>query len=345
MVIMILSVIGVVLFVVGISFVFRGYLSVRSESSVVPRPDYEALQKNFNLIKESGLKVKNELESVKIESNNTRAALKAAQRSEEGLRHEIERLKQSIEKDEAQLLETIGRLEDFKTDQKTFKITDADSQSKAEGLNKELAGMEEKLVDQAKGSLEIIESLRLEIKTLKETQRHQQSSAEGFQQQMDALHQQKDKELSETVKFVEDLNAENDSLKTQTENSKVQIQELESRHAKTKEEHQRQLEITLKAVDSLKSENESLKAKSADIEDIATLKELNARLREQEKAAQYELAKSRAQAAGLEKICADFKAKFEGMEQLEEELKKAKEKLETLEKENSLLKGPQDKPV
>ena len=41
-----LSLLGVIFFVIGISFVFRGYLAVPDGDTIIPRLDFEKLQKN-----------------------------------------------------------------------------------------------------------------------------------------------------------------------------------------------------------------------------------------------------------------------------------------------------------
>ncbi len=360
MAVVILGILGVILFVIGISFLFRGYLAVPQEGSMVPVSEHESLQQALNATKTSEQKIRNELAAATSELNGQRESLAGAQNSEENLRKEIARLKNDLEKNEAQLIQAIGQLDDFKLQGESQKQAGAVVESKTKEVESQLFQAQEKLVDQAKGSLEIIGSLKAEVNALKDSTSKQQTVAQGAQKQIDEIKGQKEKELADTLKTIEGLKSENNSLKAQIESCNSTIQEFDSKISETKDDRKQQLEITLKAVeelkvenevlrvkvqqdlndlDSLKKENEVLKSKVLEGEDMATLKELNAQLMEKEKAAQYELAKSRAQASGLEKICADFKIKFEGIEQLEEDLKNTKVAIEILKRENASLKA------
>jgi chromosome segregation ATPase len=74
------------------------------------------------------------------------------------------------------------------------------------------------------------------------------------------------------------------------------------------------LEGAIITIEGLKGKNKDLELSNRALqEDFKSTEELNAQLREKEKIMQYELAKNRAQALGLEKICEDFKKQIEEM--------------------------------
>ena len=67
---------------------------------------------------------------------------------------------------------------------------------------------------------------------------------------------------------------------------------------------------------ALKKEKEELTQREAElIRNLQKLKEFNAYLLEKENILEYELAKNRAQALGLEKICEDFKIQLDRVDQ------------------------------
>jgi len=260
---LILSIAGVILFIAGISFAFRGYFSVPSGDAVVPRPEFDSLKRSLTALKDAELKAQNDSYAAKKEAEELKRLLSATAASEDNLRKEVDRLRQESQELGRQLAETVVKLEELKSEGESL---EAAPQSAAG-----LGPLQEKIVDQAKGALEIIKSLQ----------------------------------------------AQNEQLKKAVETEKDKAGDIRATLSQIEDEYQSKLLAAASAGGEVKEENQSP---------------------EKEKALEYELEKSRAQAATLEKICADFKAKFADFEQVKEDLKKAQNELQFLQEENKRLK-------
>ena len=299
MIVIILSIVGLVLFVAGISFIFKGYSALPKQDAVTPRLEYERLKNEFLSVQESEKRTQRDLKMSRLELEAVRESFDMTRREEEGLRAEFEKLKSYSEEfknaNETQMAPLIAQIEDLKQKNSLLKADEENYKIQIAQFEETMAGLKQKTIGQAEGSLELINHLQAEVVSLKE-------GKDSSQPQLQKLQD----ELAEAKKTLDGLKEELAEAKKTIEKSNAEI--------------------------------DSLKAKENGTAQDSKLKMANAQLLEREKAAQYELAKTKAQVAGLEKICADFKAKFENIEELEEELRKAKNRLAVLEEENNVLK-------
>ena len=127
------------------------------------------------------------------------------------------------------------------------------------------------------------------------------------------------KQLAKMAAAIEQLRTEKNELLTQMKIDKDQAAEQFNARttAANKTEFQAlsdKLVESIAAIEELKRENKNLGQSNWSLkEEFKKVEELNAHLMKKEKMMQYELTKNRAQALGLEKICADFRARIETM--------------------------------
>jgi hypothetical protein len=133
------------------------------------------------------------------------------------------------------------------------------------------------------------------------------------------------------------------------EKTALQMREMEDTLAKTREENlllkdakklleaklsvveddfKKQLEDAKSIVQSLTGEKEATQQRTVDLEqNVEKLKELNATLIDKAKILQFELNRQRAQATGMERVCANFKTQLEELFNTVEKTKKDNERL------------------
>jgi len=162
------------------------------------------------------------------------------------------------------------------------------SVARIEALEEELRAASEKGVTQAKESMAAIEALAKENEALKAAQADKSADAAAQQQ-------------------IEQLRQDNGLLQTQVEAAQVKLTQLGE-----------ELQIANESMARLKSERDALAAQGSpagELEGLRAsnqqLKEANAKLIEEVQTLQYESARNRAQASGLEKICENYKMQLE----------------------------------
>ena len=57
MIVLVLGAVGVVLFVIGVSFALQGFWAIPQAKAIVPRKDYDVLEKSLLILKESEKKL------------------------------------------------------------------------------------------------------------------------------------------------------------------------------------------------------------------------------------------------------------------------------------------------
>ena len=194
--------------------------------------------------------------------------------------------------------------------------------NKIEELEEELRAFSQKSVTQAQETMAAVDTLTKENQTLKEQKSKQDEEIHKqfvlAQDQMQQMHQdntslqvqlqssqakvielqelavvvrkQVEGEIAQARAVMEQLKAERDAFLTNREASVQSVQAL----TREFEEVKAQYEALLGEAEGLRLTN-------------AKLKELNDHLMEKNQLVQYELAKHRAQASGLEKICENYK--------------------------------------
>ncbi len=333
LIIVALSAAGILLFVIGISFAFHGYRSIPNTGTMVARIDFETLKRNFNISKESEEKLRSELAATQAELTAVKENFQSTQKTIENTHRQLEKIKADsedlISRRAAEIQEFKAQIDGLEAENHILKKEGEDEKNKARAAESELASIREAAAIQAKGAIDLIESLKKEIETLK----NNTAGAETFKTQLDTVKSQ-----------LGQCQAENKSLNEKVEQDGVRIKQLLDATTMLKGDYERQIDELVKTIENFRSENEALKTNKIQDGESARLKELNEQLVQREKDAQYELAKSRAQAIGLGKICEDFKAKFEDIEQLKEDLRRAKAKLILLEQENAEMRKAKNSP-
>ena len=169
-----------------------------------------------------------------------------------------------------------------------------------------------------------------------------------FEEQIQAVRQEFDGQLARANETIAHLEKENQGLRPSSQDLSDQEKAIDV----LREEHQQQISEFRREIDSLQRDNEALKAAQASqgakqenvlSEDrVRDLEQANNSLEEKNKFLQYELTKSRAQAAGFERICEGSKKRLEDMgsdiRSLENEKESLRRKAEELEKSLEFLK-------
>ena len=157
MTVIILSSLGVVLFIIGVFFAVRAYASLPSADHFVPRSEYELLKKTLDAAKASELKAQANFSAASNEADEIKRQLEMTKSSEESLRRDLERIRKDWENfkdaDERQLAATLVQLEELKSENQSL-VTRA-------------LELEAKIVDQAQGSLQIIKALEAKNNALR----------------------------------------------------------------------------------------------------------------------------------------------------------------------------------
>jgi len=171
-------------------------------------------------------------------------------------------------------------------------------------------------------SLQEIKKLQDKLNVLQEAQASTEAHEDVSSKELGVENQKLQERVKAQEKEVLELKAQ---LVTLTKANEEQLKEL-NELIKKLQTAQRPLEpkedlipldaqaLSNAAMDDLKKEKESLfKMKEGLEQSNKEIKKCNEELEQQEKMLQYELAKSRAQSMGLEKICEDLKVQIEDM--------------------------------
>ena len=204
----------------------------------------------------------------------------------------------------------------------------AQIKAERERLSQDLAAFQEKknahdqLQQKHSESLQEIKKLQDRLNVLQEAQQSTEAHEDVSSKELGVENQKLQERIKTHEKEVLELKAQVVTLKNaneeQLKNSNELVEKLQTA--------QRPLEpkedlipldaqaLTNAAIDDLKKEKESLFKMKEELEQSnKEIKRCNEELEQQEKMLQYELAKSRAQSMGLEKICEDLKVQIEDM--------------------------------
>jgi len=275
------------LFVIGIMFILKGIPS--EEEKAVPISNPSEIRK----LKESIVSSETKEPEVALPPEATKAERSQGdQFMEENhqLRKEVLQEKGRYEQLE-QRMEALKKEYDQAKEQKGEIIRTLKEENTKFKTEKEQLSSNDGLLDELKTKTELLE------KQYAESQKQQ----EEMKAMIEQLKTEKDDLLAQT-KLKEDRVAQ--QLKAQkTEASKAEFETLSNK-----------LIESIAAIEELKRENKDLQQSTWDLRDeFKKTEELNAHLVKKEKMMQYELTKNRAQALGLEKICADFRTQIETM--------------------------------
>lgn len=284
-----LSLIGVVLFVVGVSFVFKGYLSTPRADAVVAKGDFESIQKVLATVKEAESKAENELNACKVELATVRQGLELTRKNEEQSRQEVERLrtdsKEFINRCEAQIAENLAQIEGLKTENANLLAGMGQYKEQLPLLQAEISGIQQKTVAQAEGALEVIDSLTQQVESLKTKDNSQGLRIKELEEQVAQDKNGRTKRDQASALIVENLQKERDFLKAELESHLEKIDQLEKELVKVRQEREQRLQNHSQEILTLQQGKESFTAavqeKTIKIhqleEEIAQIKEKNDR--------------------------------------------------------------------
>jgi len=385
MTIIIMVVAGVLLLVVGMSFVFKGYAAVPDPNLVVPVAQYKDLERQLNLLRQEQDNLKVELQSATQKLADSDKKIQEAVAARDASFKEKKSLEEALDEIRAK----------------------PDEALKVQGLQEELKALQQKADSQARDALLMIENLQEENRKLAEKATEAPAEDSGEIQRLLTENQGLSEQLAraqEKIQQTEELVAQSgqdsgaqlasvqEELRSYTEQAQARIQELEKELSQSRQKidelsqggvlkpEDNKKEAALPASDEainglqltiqmLQSQLEERAIKIANLEDrrnviekeaginmqrledhirqseeriagllaeqdawqkdraaleasLKKVKEFNGQLLEKDRMIQYELAKSRAQAMGFEKINEDFKTQLEQMYKTVETLKK-----------------------
>ena len=155
--------------------------------------------------------------------------------------------------------------------------------------------------EQISANDELLDDLKTKIEMLERQYTESQKQQEEMRTMVGQLRTEKDDLLAQTKQKDEQASAQ---IMTKTiMTNKAEFEMLSNK-----------LIESISIIEELKRENKDLQKTNSNLSDrFRKTGELNDHLMKKEKMIQYELTKNRAQALGLEKICADFRTQIETM--------------------------------
>ena len=155
--------------------------------------------------------------------------------------------------------------------------------------------------EQISANDELLDDLKVKIEILERQYTESQKQQEEMRTMVGQLRTEKDDLLAQTKQKDEQASAQ---IMTKTiMTNKAEFEMLSNK-----------LIESISIIEELKRENKDLQKTNSNLSDrFRKTGELNDHLMKKEKMIQYELTKNRAQALGLEKICADFRTQIETM--------------------------------
>ncbi len=192
------------------------------------------------------------------------------------------------------------------------------SNSKVSQLESQVAVIKKELGQQLIEANSTIARLKAEGEA---QERIVQQSLLKEKEQLDELREANSKQLREM---------EDDLVKTKEENLLLKDAKklLEAKLSVIEDDYKKELEQAKEVVNSLSNQKNEESEHVVQLEkDVVKLKELNGTLIDKAKILQYELNRYRAQASGLERVCANFKTQMEAMFGQVEQAKKENNRL------------------
>ena len=343
----ILVLIVVVLFVVGVAYIFRGYLASPDQGKVVPKENLVRMREHLEVAEKESEKLRLQLDSMALELGETKEKFTASQKNQQAfealkakereylqqmddLQKKIDFLAQKADGQAAEALDEINAL-----------LEESDGLKKALGAGTAEPGADPVLTEEnARLSAEIEQALA-QIRQLEEAlneargmpdiqQGNQQTIANLLEEKsrlmngLQRIHakiaeveaafassgQQQQDELQQAYAQMEQLRNTIASLNGAMADNEKKMADLQAKFAESRQ----QPENAQKASSSGTPVAPASVAAAQETggarpdEELKRLKAMNEMLTAKEKRLQLELTKSRAKAMGLEKICAEYKA-------------------------------------
>ncbi len=200
-----------------------------------------------------------------------------------------------------------------------------DEKARYEELEQRMDALKKEYGQEKDQTEETLRALKEENRRFK-TEQEQLSSNNGLLDELktktgllETQYAESQKQQEEMKAMIEQLKTEKDDLLVKTKQNDEQASE--QRRAQTIKANKTEFEMlsnklieSISAIEELKRENKDLQTSNGNLSDrFKKTEELNDHLMKKEKMIQYELTKNRAQALGLEKICADFRTRIETM--------------------------------
>lgn len=251
----ILGFLAIVFFVVGVSLLWNGYRSVPSPEKIVPRQDLNTAEENFKAAKAETEKLRQQLTALTVEFDQTRTKLAEAEKN-------VQALKES----RAQILKSQSRIEGLERDL-NFLMQKADTQAvEAVDLITRLGAENENLQKAVKDALAAANPQ--EIERLTEENQKLKIQLEGFAGKVGELEAQAADQAGMNGKLQEaqaektGLSDENAALKAQLVEVGEKIRGAQADHEKVQAGYAAQLEQLQAAINRLQAENAALKEKA-----------------------------------------------------------------------------------
>jgi chromosome segregation ATPase len=280
--------IAAVLFIVGIIFILKG--SSSDDETAVPISSIGEIREFKETLVPTEKSEPKEVVEPGPEVDTQQSQGNQFMEENHQLRKEILDEKQRYEELEKRLESLKNELDQAK-DQREDSIKDLKDENEKIKLEKE----------QLSSNTQLIEDLKEKTGLLEKQYEENQKQQDEMKTMIAQLKSEKD-DLVAQIKVKEDQ--VDDQIKAQAvAASKMEFETLGNK-----------LMGSISAIEELKRENKDLQQANLDLKEaFKKTGELNTQLMKKEKMMQYELTKNRAQALGLEKICADFRTRIETM--------------------------------
>jgi len=375
--ILIFALTGIILFVLGLTFIYRGYKGTPDTSQVVSKKEFQKLEGQLQSSVNKENKLKQQLDTLAVDLENTREKLgdlektkemvEALRQTEQQYTNKIHELEQGLSflsgKADTQASEALGAIEQLTMENEQLRVrvqeqTEAVSAEDYETVQNENKTLQEQiarhsqniqdlgqqLTEKQKKAEEELLNAQNRISILSNENLDLKSGLEALHRKIEEVYTVSDEALQKNrgeLRKAEDLIArlkeENGTLKQKassveesgdlTEGFQHQLgeaQQLNRQLNETVVSLKEQIQVNERTVARLETENGALKEaagaaaervpiaareglgqKRSQLENqLKILREFNNHLIEKERLLEVELSKSRAQAIGLEKLCA-----------------------------------------
>jgi len=351
MFLVVLTLFTVTLFVVGIAFIYRGYVNTPRPEEIVPSAELERTRAQLSQAQEEEGKLKQQLDTLAVQLEQTQSELGDAQKSDQELR-ELKAKEQDIlaqmtkmkadlglvaAKADSQAQKAIAVINALLAEKEELEaeVKKADSKIDPEDVA-QLNTDNQQLKDRVQESLDKIKELESALvqaqeqaekartqegQTVQDLENENQSLKEGLLQinsriaEVEAEFQGRQAGESQSVAQASAYLEELSSTKTEIESLRQEIAALQGdkdRYEQKVRELETRPPVTVPGAGTPPADTARILREKEELENgIRQLKEVNRHLMEKEKKLSFELGRSRTQALGLQKICQGLKNDLE----------------------------------
>lgn len=307
----------VIFFVIGVAFIYRGYRHTPDPATTVPKDQFSKLAQDLEKTGSEREQLKLKLDAMVVQLDDSRNRILDAEKIKASLAE--------LQEQEKAHSDSIRHLEG----EKQFIFGKADSQAREavqvmtellaenEALKQELMNAENKIDPEDLARLNTVnQSLREQVdQHLAKIREMEESIAQAQKKMSEEISLEKQKaldELTQAQATIRKLESEISALRSEREQAQDRLTALEASLAETKNQldsrvPQPQDEASLREAKQWQEERAQME------KTVSQLQALNQNLAVKEKVILSQLTKSRAQAMGLEKICASYKEQLENV--------------------------------